>query len=353
MSYRLTVEPLGKTIDIEDGQTILDACLRAGVWLPHVCGHGLCSSCKVDVADGEVDHGNASPFALMDFERQEGKALACCAKAQSDLVIEAEIDVDPDQKCLPVKDFRGRLARITDLTPDIKGLWIELPGEGLEFQAGQYVNLTLPGIDGPRAYSLAGAPSARNLIELHIRLVPGGKASGYVHETLKEGCEITFAGPYGQFFVRKSAPEPMIFIAGGSGLSSPKSMILDLLEDGCATPITLLHGVRGPQDVYFADLFADLAAKHPNFTYVPALSQPDPSLPWIGETGFVHEVAERRFEGRFAGHKAYLCGPPPMIDACVTTLMKGRLFEKDIFMERFLSAADSEAKGRSPLFRKI
>ena len=77
MSYTLTIEPLGQTVEVEEGQNVLDACLRAGIWLPHACCHGLCATCKVNVVDGEVEHGDASPFALMDFEREEGKTLAC------------------------------------------------------------------------------------------------------------------------------------------------------------------------------------------------------------------------------------------------------------------------------------
>ena len=53
MSYQLTIEPIGQTIEIGDDQTILDACMRAGVWLPHACCHGLCATCKVQVLDGE------------------------------------------------------------------------------------------------------------------------------------------------------------------------------------------------------------------------------------------------------------------------------------------------------------
>lgn len=352
--HRLTVEPLGVEVEVGDGQTILDACLRAGVWLPHACGHGLCGTCKVAVLDGEVDHGDSSLFALMDFEREEGKTLACSARLLSDAEIEAEIEEEPDAEHYPVGDFTGAVVGIENLTPDIKGVWIELPGDGIAFQAGQYINLTVPGVPGARAFSLANPPSQPNLVELHVRLVPGGKATSRIHETLKAGDRLTFTGPYGQFFVRKSAPEPMIFLAGGSGLSSPKSMILDLLEQGCTTPITLIHGVRDVPDLYFADLFQALAADHAGFSYVPALSQARGDVEWMGETGFVHEVAERRFGGRFEGHKAYLCGPPAMIDACTSALMKGRLFEKHIFMEKFLTEGDvSQPAARSPLFKRI
>ena len=109
--------------------------------------------------------------------------------------------------------------------------------------------------------------------------------------------------------------------------------------------------MRTAKDVFFAELFEGLAAKHSNFRYYPALSEKS-DADWTGQTGFVHEVAASLFGGKFAGMKAYLCGPPPMIDACIDTLMKGRLFEKDIYMERFLSAADSTKKV-SALFRKI
>ncbi|MCW0182703.1 MAG: 2Fe-2S iron-sulfur cluster binding domain-containing protein, partial [Zavarzinia sp.] len=272
MAYELTIQPLGTTIEIEEGQTILDAALRAGIYLPHACCHGLCATCKIDVVEGEVDYGEASSFALMDFERAEGKCLACCARPESDLVIEAEIEEDPDARNLPVKDFAGTVARVENLSPTIKGVWIRLDDPAsFVFQAGQYVNLELPDGIGTRAFSVASPPGAAE-VELNIRIVPGGRGTTYVHETLKAGDRIRFSGPYGRFFVRKSARVPMIFMAGGSGLSSPRSMILDLLAEDCSLPITLVYGQRHRGELYDHQEFLELAAKHPNFTYVPTLS---------------------------------------------------------------------------------
>lgn len=350
VTNQLTVEPLGRTIEVREGQTLLDACLRQGIWLPHACGHGLCGTCKITVADGDFDHGAASPFALMDFERDEGKALACCATALGDMTIEADIDIDPDARCCPVGDYTGTVAHIEALTHDIKAVWIDLD-RAMDFQAGQYVNLYLDGIENPRAYSMANPPSERRRLELIIRRVAGGQGTGYVHESLRVGEEVRLSGPFGQFFVRTSQPGPTLFLAGGSGLSSPKSMILDLLERDWKSPVTLIHGVRTARDLFNQAFFEDLARRHANFTYVPALSEQAPP-DWTGKTGFVHAVAAEMFGGRFAGLKAYLCGPPRMIDACLDTLMKGRLFERDIFMERFLSAADATRKV-SALFKKI
>jgi phenol hydroxylase P5 protein len=354
VSYQLTIEPIGHSIEIQDDQTILDACLRAGVWLPHACCHGLCATCKVQVVDGEIEHGNASPFALMDFERDERKCLACCATVQSDTTIEADIDEDDDARHFPVRDYTGRVKEIVDLTPTIKGIFVELDEEGIQFQAGQYVNVQIPGEDIPRAFSLADKPGASRCVELNVRRVPGGKGTGYLHENLKRGDEIRFSGPFGRFFMRVSDPRPVILIAGGSGLSSPRSMLLDLLERGDERPVTLVYGARDRGELYYHEHFLELASRHPNFTYAPALSNEPEDSSWGGFRGFVHEAAKAHFGGDFRGHKAYLCGPPVMIEASIRTLMQGQLFERDIYTEKFLTSADgAQAFARSPLFRSI
>lgn len=353
MSYELTIEPLGQTIEVEEGQTILDAALRQGIYLPHACGQGLCATCRVQITEGEVDHGRASSFALMDYERDEGVALACCAIPESDIEIEVEMEEDEDALNLPVRDYAGVVTRIEDLTPTIKGIWIKLDDtEGMQFQAGQYVNLHLPNEIGTRAFSIASTPSGSGEIELNIRIVPGGQGTGYVHEQMKEGDSVTISGPYGRFFVKKSADMPVIFMAGGSGLSSPRSMILDLLEEGFDKPITLVYGQRNREELYYHEEFLALAEKHANFTYVPALSHEPESSDWQGLRGFVHEAAKEHFNNDFRQNKAYLCGPPLMIEACITTLMQGRLFERDIYTEKFISAADAQ-QVHSPLFKAI
>jgi phenol/toluene 2-monooxygenase (NADH) P5/A5 len=352
MSQQLTIEPLGATIEVEDGQTILDAALRQGIYIPHACGHGLCGTCKVHVSEGDVDHGAANPFALMDVERDEGKTLACCATLQSDATIEADIDEDPDARIIPVRDFATTVVAIDQLTPTIKGITLTLP-EAIDFQAGQYVQLRLPGVEGDRPFSIANSPGdvkARGVVELHVRIVEGGAGTAYLHKQLKVGDALTISGPYGRFFVRESGSGPIVFMAGGSGLSSPRSMILDLLERGTTLPITLVYGQRSLAELYHDDQFKALAAKHANFTYVPALSED--AAGFAGAKGFVHDAAKTHFGNDFAGHKAYLCGPPPMIEACLTALMQGRLYERDIYTEKFITAADA-SKPRSAFFKRV
>ncbi|HPU21177.1 MAG TPA: FAD-binding oxidoreductase, partial [Alicycliphilus sp.] len=204
--------------------------------------------------------------------------------------------------------------------------------------------------------SIASSPAQARGIELNIRLVPGGKGTGWVHGQLQAGERVQLSGPYGRFFVRATAHAKeqlgYLLLAGGSGLSSPRSMVLDLLAAGCDQPITLVNGARSRDELYHHQEFERLAAQHPQFTYVAALSGEPEGSDWTGARGFVHEAAKAHFNNDFRGHKAYLCGPPLMIDACITTLMQGRLFERDIYTEKFISAADAQ-QVRSPLFKKI
>jgi phenol hydroxylase P5 protein len=354
MAYRIQVEPGGAVVEAAEGQTILDACLKAGVWLPYACLHGRCATCKVQVVEGQVEQGEASDFALMAMEREEGKCLACCAKPATDLVIEADIEEEPDARHLPIREILGQVGAIVDLTPTIKGIRLDLEGDGLPFQAGQYIQLQIPGVDGPRAFSLANSPRQPTQLELQVRRVPGGPGSGYLHDQLRVGDRLRFSGPYGRFYVRRAQPGHLLFLAGGSGLSSPRSMILDLLESGETRPITLIHGVRCLAELYDESLFRDLAARHTNFSYLAAISdEPVATGDDWRRAGAVHEVARERFGGDFRQQKAYLCGPPPMIEACIRVLMQGRLFEKGIFTEHFYSAADQRGQRRSPLFKSI
>ena len=117
-THTITVEPLGREVECREDQTILDACLRSGVWLPHSCTHGTCATCKAEVLDGDVDHGAASTFALMDYERDEGKLLPCTACPRSDVTIEADIDVDESIEVFPVQDYTGTVIELKEIALD-------------------------------------------------------------------------------------------------------------------------------------------------------------------------------------------------------------------------------------------
>lgn len=350
-SFTVTVEPLGREIQCRDDQTILDACLRSGIWLPHSCTHGTCATCKVEILDGDVDHGESSGFALMDFERDEGKTLVCCAFPQTDVTIEADIDVDEDLEMYPVDDYTGTIVEITDIAKDTKRVVVELDRD-MEFNAGQYMKFYVPGTGVDRTYSMANPPSETRRLEFQIRKVEGGACTdGWVFKHLAVGEEVQLSGPYGRFVLHVGDDSHAIMVAGGTGLAPIASMIKHALLDGeYEGDITLYQGARTREWLYDVELFKELEEEFGDqFTYRPCLSEEEVD----GYAhGLVTDVLEADHEN-LRGCKGYLCGPPLMVEAALKSLMSRRLFPRDIFREDFFNESDKAAGGvKSPLIKR-
>jgi len=350
-SYKITVEPLGREIDCRDDQTILDACLRNGVWLPHSCTHGSCATCKAEVLEGDVDHGASSSFALMDFERDEGKLLPCCARPRSDVTIEAEIDVDEDLEIFPVQDYVGTVVSLEDIARDTKRIVIELDRD-LDFNAGQYLKFQVPDAGVDRTYSIASLPTEKRLLEFHIRRTAGGVATdGWIFRSLAVGDQMSVSGPYGRFVLHVGDDRPAVLVAGGTGLAPIKSMIRHALENNAYDGhLTLYQGARTQEWLYDVEEFQRLEEEYPDsFTYRPCLSEETAEG---FSSGLVTAVIEMEND-TLRGYAGYLCGPPPMVDAALKTLMGKRLFPRDIYREDFFNEGDKAAGGvRSPLIKR-
>lgn len=348
-TYTLRVEPVGRDIACRSDQSVLDACLREGIWLPHACTHGTCGTCKAQVLDGEVDHGESSPYALLDMEREEGSILACSARPRSDLVVEGDVDVEEGIEVHPVRDITGVLVSAEEVAPDVRRLVVDLP-EPLRFNPGQYVLVVLPDGETRRSYSIASDPAQPDRLELHVKRTAGGLCTdGWMFASLQPGDTLAMAGPYGRFSFRPARTEPMLLLAGGTGLAPVLSIIRHVVGTGQERDMTLYHGVATAQDLYEHDYLQELAGSQPGFRYRPALSQES----WEGRTGHVSDLLAEDYE-RAAGNVAYVCGSPAMVEDTLRTLMRKRLFPRDIYREDFFDAADKAngATVRSPLLKR-
>jgi len=362
-SFIVTVEPLGRQVVCRDDQSILDACLRAGVWLPHSCTHGTCATCKCEIADGEVDHGEASSFALMDFERDEGKLLTCCAKPRSDVTIEADIDVDEDIEMFPVQDYVGTLVAKDEIARDTVRLIVEVDRD-IAFNAGQYMKFTVPGAAGAeacdRTWSIGSPPTQGRTLEFHIRNVPGGRGTdGWVFKDLAVGDTFPMSGPYGRFVLHTGEDNHTIMVAGGTGLAPIKSMLRHGLENEMYEgDMTLYQGGRSREWLYDVDFFRALAEEYPQFTYRPCLSEETAEQveasgddPAAYAYGMVTDVIAADHPS-LSGCKGYLCGPPLMVEAALKTMMAKRLFPRDIYREEFFNEGDKSGGVNSPLIKR-
>lgn len=354
-TYRVTVEPLGREVECRDDQTILDACLRNGVWLPHSCTHGTCATCKSDLLEGSVDHGPASSFALMDFEREDGKLLTCCATPRSDVTIEADIDIDEDIEVHPVEDHVGTVVVLDDIALETRRLVIELDRD-VHYNAGQYMKFFVPGKGVDRTYSIATPPTENRRLEFHIRRTPNGIASdGWIFTAMALGDRVELSGPYGRFVLKTGDDRDAVLVAGGTGLAPIKSMIRHALEnDAYEGHLTLYQGARTRDWLYDVDDFRRLAQDHPDrFTYRPCLSEETEQEAGSDyRYGMVTDVLAADHT-TLQGRAGYLCGPPPMVEAALKTLMSKRLFPRDIYREEFFDEADKATGGlRSPLIKR-
>ena len=340
MSYQVTIQPSGHQFSVEGDETILEAALREGFSLPYGCRNGACGSCKGKVLSGQLDYGVYQPNALKDAEKAQGRALFCRARPLSDLTIEVkEVGATKD---IVVKTMPCRVEKLEKRADDVMVMKIKLPAnERLQFLAGQYIDFQLK--DGKtRSYSLANPPHDDALLELHIRHIPGGLFSDQVFSTLKERDILRLKGPLGSFFIREDSDKPMLFIAGGTGFAPVKAMLEHAFAAHMDREMVLYWGVRSLKDLYMAELPQQWMAEHPNFSFIPVLSNPQADDQWQGRTGFVHEAVLADFAD-LSGYQVYACGAPVMVDSAGELFVKTRkLPEDEFFADSFVYAADAE-----------
>ncbi len=333
MPYHVALRPSGHEFQVAENESVLDAALREkGAVLPYGCRNGTCGSCMGKILAGEIVYPADRPPGLSEREQAEGKALLCQARPQSDLVIEArEIKTGGD---IAVKILPCRVERRELLAPDVMRLYLRLPSvERLQFLAGQYVDILLA--DGRRrSFSLANPPHADDLLELHVRRVPGGFFTDYVFDKMKEKALLRFQGPLGTFFLREDSPRPIILIGGGTGFAPLKGILEHAFHIGLGRPLHLYWGARAKVDLYLDGLPRRWEAEHPNFRYTPVLSEPRPEDGWGGRTGWVHEAVAADYPD-LSGYEVYLSGPPPMIRAAKPAFAARGLPEERLYYDSF------------------
>lgn len=333
MTY-LTLPQPGRRFAVGDSKTILQAALDAGITYPHSCRSGRCGACKSRLVSGHVELGKHSPFALSEQERADGFILACRSVPSDDVVVEW-LDEAFDAK--PAEAQEAEVVAIDRMTHDILAIRLALADrESFRFAAGQYLSLSVPGAPA-RSYSMASRPD-EELVELHIRAVPGGRTSGLIHALLKQGDTVGIEGPGGSAYLREAHVGPIVALAGGSGLAPIKSIVETALLSGMAQPIHVYFGARTEHDLYLVEHFRALEQRFANLTFIPALSQ-TASDRWRG--GFVSDaLAEDHSD--LAGAKAYVAGPPAMVDAAMAVLGVRGVLATDIHADVFFTPEGSD-----------
>ena len=312
--------------------------MAAGIPYPHGCRSGNCGACKSRLIGGDVEMSPYSQFALSAEERDAGLVLACRSVPWEECAI-AWLGED-EVIAHAIRHMTGRVAALDAMTHDIVRVRLNIVAGGpFDFSAGQYCRVRFADLPA-RDFSMANTPE-EPLIEFHIRHVPGGATSSYVTETLALGEEVRLQGPFGTSWLREDHRGPIYALAGGSGLAPVKSIVEHALAAGTTgganQDIHLYFGVRDERDLYLEDHFAGLAAAHPNLRFIPVLSEPGGATD--RRTGFLHTALDADVAD-FDGCKAYLAGPPPMVEAAIALLIERGMRRRDVHADAFYTEAE-------------
>jgi ferredoxin-NAD(P)+ reductase (naphthalene dioxygenase ferredoxin-specific) len=341
MSVKVKVRQFGEPLIVEPGETILQSALARGYDYPHSCQAGNCGTCKSRLFSGEIEMSPFSEFARTPAEELAGLFLACRAVPWSDCDVayleSEELATHPQRK------LRCKVSQLSLATHDILNVQLRIESGGpFDFTAGQYATLGFDGLP-TREYSMASLPTADHL-EFFIRSIPNGTVSSALHARLAVGDRVLVSGPQGIAHWRKAHKGPVLAIAGGSGLAPIKAIVEQSLIHSPDQALTLYFGVRDERDIFLEDYFRGLEARHDRFTFIPVLSEP--SGPTRRRTGYLADVLEHDLES-VAGVKAYLAGPPIMVESCSRILTRLGLSSADLHMDAFYTEAEKARLRRS------
>ncbi|HET6738939.1 MAG TPA: 2Fe-2S iron-sulfur cluster binding domain-containing protein [Kribbella sp.] len=340
MKHVVRFEPVGIEIEVDEDQTILRAAAEQGVMLMHGCKEGQCASCKSFVLDGEdIDLDRYSTFALPEYELDEGYTLLCRAHAFEDLTIELlNYDEEMIRSGLPIQERTAEVVAITPVTHDLRHLVLKLDDAGeLKFFPGQYVDIAVPDSEQTRSFSMANTSSRESgQLEFVIKVYPGGVFSEFLDQRLQVGDALELTGPFGVFTLRDNLDARLVFLGGGAGLAPILALLRSMAERGIDRPTTFYYGARTQRDLCFEDELRELEERLPRFRYVPALSDAE----WDGESGLITDVV-KRLEPDLAGADAYVCGPPPMVEAAIPLLERLGVATKHIYYDKFTTTGDA------------
>ena len=345
MKVQLNARNRAYEFEAEPGEKILFAGLRARVDLPYECGTGTCGTCKARLVDGRLDDGWPEAPGRK-YLKGAGEFLMCQCAAAGDLTAEvASFVYASDSGACPAVSVTGVVAGARALTQDVMALEIELDLP-LDFDAGQFMAVTMPGIPGARGYSMVNFGRRTRRLDFVVKKKPGGGVSEWLFGGPQERARIELFGPLGKATFHPSLGKHLLCVAGGSGIAGMMSILARACEERYFAQFRgdVFFGVRTMPDAFY---LAELAAFRREFpeslAITVALSDEDvperaardhPLLRF--ERGLVHEVAKKSMQGRFQNVRAYLAGPPPAVDAAIRfLLLEAKLTADNIRYDKF------------------
>jgi len=290
----------GQSYECEES-SVLDCLTAQGVPVPSSCRAGVCQTCLMRAVKGEVPE--KAQAGLKPTLAAQNYFMACsCFPEQNIEVVLPEAGMGK---------LEAKVTSVEYLNTDILGIRLK-PSRTFDYKAGQFINLFKDKTTA-RCYSLASVPALNEELFLNVRKVPSGLVSGWVFANLKAGDDITISEATGDcFYVPGNPQQNILLIATGSGLAPQYGIIRDALLNGHQGKISLYHGSYNQEGFYLVEELRKLARTHPNFKYVPCVSEGDAPAGYA--SGMVLDVALAD-NPDLSGWRVFLCGNPDMVNA--------------------------------------
>lgn len=322
-------------IAVKEDELLLDAAVRQGIHLPLDCREGVCGTCQGKCETGIYEQEYVDEDALSERDLAERKMLACQTRVKSNAAFyfDHSSEICNAGEALKITTVVTAVELVSETTA-ILHLDASSFDKELNFLPGQYARLQIPETDDWRSYSFANRPNANNQLQFLIRLLPDGVMSNYLRERCQIGQSLMMEAPLGSFYLRE-AERPLIFIAGGTGLSAFLGMLDNIADQPNQPSVQLYYGVNTEADLCEQKRLIAYASKIKDFSYHPIISSA--SELWQGKSGYIHQhldkqqLQQQRFD-------MYLCGPPPMIEAVKSWLDEQSIEDCSIYSEKFLQS---------------
>lgn len=348
----MTTDSVVKEITTDGSSTILDAAAEQNVVLPSLCGQGACGTCLATITSGEYEQGPISPDAMGPMAG-EGAVLLCRTSAKSDCTIDLPYDNNRIIDAAPAE----RQARITSLERVADGVVHiraelvadDVHGSAAEFDAGQFMQVDVPGTTAKRAYSMANVSNWDGQLEFYVHLIEGGKFSTWLDQQAKADDVITLRGPQGAFGLHENGLRPRWFVGGGTGLAQLLAMLRRMAEWGDPQPARLFVGVTTPEQLFGTSEIAEIADQLLDFSVTTCIWKPEGGVlpehlaagsPGLGEVvvGVPAEALSAALEGLSADEApdVYVCGPPKMVASIEQVLAENGVDPSHVLVERIV-----------------
>lgn len=259
-----------------------------------------------------------------------------------------EKEVYPDQG---ISHFTLTCVEREEIARDFVTFWLE-PAKGIapQYLPGQHlpIEMVIDGEPVQRYYTLSSSPSRPGRLAISVKRIDGGRVSNWLQDHLQIGTTLTAQHPAGHFHLDTTAPQPLLLLSAGSGVTPMLSMLRYLADHNQVDDVVFYHQCRSEQDIPCRAELDALAKQHAGLTLIYALTQP--SAEWQGEHGRLALSHIKRIPD-LPARQVFVCGPDGFMQKAKNLLQKQGMADSAYHQEAFGAQRTEPRENKSVTMR--